>query len=107
MKLRFAHEARTGAQLSQKSIHIVRVLDYGVNPAEVPFYVMEYLAGENLSDAISVQPLSLPRFLVLTRHVCLDCSVLTKASTWRESCPIIHRDIKPSNVPTDPRLRFG
>jgi len=99
MRIRFAHEARTGAQLGQKSIHIVRVLDYGVNPAEVPFYVMEYLAGESLSDAISAQPLSLPRFLVLTRHICLALQCAHQGINLEgKLCPIIHRDIKPSNV---------
>jgi len=99
MKLRFAHEARTGAQLSQKSIHIVRVMDYGVNHADVPFYVMEYLAGESLSNAIRVQPLPLPRFLGLTRHVCLGLQCAHQGINLEgKLCPIIHRDIKPSNV---------
>jgi len=99
MKLRFAHEARTGALLGQKSIHIVRVLDYGVNQDEVPFYVMEYLEGESLSDAISIQPLSLPRFLALTHDVCLGLQCAHQGINLDgKLCPIIHRDIKPSNV---------
>lgn len=99
MKTRFAHEARTGAQLGQKSIHIVRVIDYGVNLAEVPFYVMEYLQGESLGDLIRRQPLPLPRFLALIRHVCLGLQCAHQGITVQgELGAIIHRDIKPSNI---------
>ncbi|CAA9584214.1 Serine/threonine protein kinase [uncultured Synechococcales cyanobacterium] len=99
MKVRFAHEARTGAQLGQKSIHVVRVIDYGVNQSEVPFYVMEYLQGKNLSDVLSVCPLSVPRFLVIARHVCLGLQCAHQGVNVKgKLCPIIHRDVKPSNV---------
>ncbi len=99
MKTRFAYEARTGAQLGQRSIHIARVIDYGLNPAEVPFYVMEYLQGESLGDLIARQPLSLSRFLVLIRHVCLGLQCAHQGINLEGNlCPIIHRDIKPGNV---------
>jgi len=39
---RFEKEAKTCAY-SVKSIHIVRVMDYGVIENGTPFYVMEYL----------------------------------------------------------------
>ena len=48
MKERFMREAMTCAQLGQKSIHVVRVSDYGVTEDEIPFYVMEYLKGKSL-----------------------------------------------------------
>lgn len=99
MKLRFAHEARTGAQLGQKSIHIVRVIDYGVNAEEVPFYVMEYLAGQSLSDLLPEGGLPLPQFLTLARHICLGLQCAHQGIyVDGELCPIIHRDIKPTNV---------
>jgi eukaryotic-like serine/threonine-protein kinase len=99
MKFRFAQEARAGALLGQRSFHIVRVIDYGVNHEEVPFNVMEYLQGDNLSDVLMSRPLALPRFYHLMRHVCLGLQtahdgVLIDGRT----CPIIHRDIKPSNI---------
>ncbi len=99
MKQRFAHEARTGAQLGQRSIHIVRVLDYGVHQNEVPFYVMEYMQGHNLSDLIAPSPLAVPRFLKLMRHICLglDCAH-EGIKIDGKLCRIVHRDIKPSNV---------
>ncbi len=99
MRVRFAHEARSGALLGQKSIHIVRVIDYGVNQDEVPFYVMEYLPGANLDDLITTQPLPLPRFLSLARHICLGLQCAHQGITLDGNiCPIIHRDIKPGNV---------
>ena len=57
MRARFASEAQTGAQLGQRSLHIVRVLDYGVHVNSVPFYVMEYMEGQNLSEIIIDRPL--------------------------------------------------
>ncbi|ALJ66974.1 sll1574 [Synechocystis sp. PCC 6803] len=47
MKERFEREATISALLGEKSIHIVRVRDYGLDEKEIPFYVMEYLQGEN------------------------------------------------------------
>ena len=99
MKLRFGDEARTGAQLGQRSIHIVRVLDYGVHQNEVPFYVMEFMEGKNLSDLIVPTPLSLDRFLTLMYHVGLglQCAHEGVKKDGR-LCQVVHRDIKPSNV---------
>lgn len=91
MKERFRSEARTCAQLGQKSIHIVRVMDYGVNEEEIPFYVMEYLQGQSLGEVIRNRLLPLPRFLSLARQVCLGLQCAHQES-------IIHRDIKPGNI---------
>ena len=99
MKGRFEREAKTCAQLGQRSIHIVRVTDYGVDEDGIPFYVMEYLKGENLSELISRQPLSIPRFLNLTRQICLGLQCAHAGiQIDGELCPIVHRDIKPSNI---------
>jgi eukaryotic-like serine/threonine-protein kinase len=103
MRDRFKTEARTCAQLGQKSIHVVRVMDYGVDftpdEDEVPFYVMEYLNGHSLNEVISTQNLPLPRFLGLARQICLgmQCAhqgIVVDGNVY----PIIHRDIKPSNI---------
>lgn len=99
MRNRFEREAKTCAQLGQRSIHIVRVTDYGVDEDDIPFYVMEYLKGENLSDLISRHPLSLPRFLHLTRQICLGLQCAHEGIQIEGSLyPIVHRDIKPSNI---------
>jgi serine/threonine-protein kinase len=99
MKQRFADEARTGAQLGQRSIHIVRVLDYGVHLNESPFYVMEFMEGKNLSDLILPSPLPVKRFLRLMRHICLGLQCAHNGiKIDGDLCKVIHRDIKPSNV---------
>jgi serine/threonine-protein kinase len=99
MRSRFEREAKTCAQLGQRSIHIVRVTDYGVDEDGIPFYVMEYLKGENLSDLISRQPLSIPRFLHLTHQICLGLQCAHEGIyVDGEIYPIVHRDIKPSNI---------
>ena len=91
MRDRFKSEARTCALLGQKTIHIVRVMDYGVDDDEVPFYVMEYLQGESLSDVIRARSLVLPRFLSLSRQICLGLQCAHQDG-------VIHRDIKPGNI---------
>lgn len=96
---RFKFEARTCAQLGQKSIHIVRVTDYGINEDDVPFYVMEFLQGLSLSEIISTETLLLPRFLSLARQICLGLQCAHQGILMEgQLCPIIHRDIKPSNI---------
>lgn len=99
MRDRFRSEARTCALLSTKSMHIVRVMDYGVDEQSVPFYVMEYLQGLSLSEVIATQNVPLPRFLTLARQICqgLQCAH-QGISVGDALCPIIHRDIKPSNI---------
>ncbi len=99
MRDRFEKEATISALLGEKSNHVVRVKDYGVDENNIPFYVMEYLSGESLSDIIRYQPLTLPRFLTLTRHICLGLESAHQGISFSgELCQIIHRDIKPSNI---------
>lgn len=107
MRTRFFREAMTCAQLGQKSMHVVRVTDYGVNEDDIPYYVMEYLKGENIGRLVHKKPLPVPRFLGLVRQILLGLrtahhGILVKG----ERVPIIHRDIKPSNilVTSDPSM---
>ena len=99
MRDRFEREATISALLGEKSIHVVRVKDYGVDEHNAPFYVMEFLAGESINDLISYQPMQLKRFLTLARHVCLGLESAHQGIFFNgELCRIIHRDIKPSNI---------
>lgn len=108
MRDRFKSEARTCAQLGQKSIHIVRVTDYGVNEDEIPFYVMEYLQGQSLNEMINHQVLQLPKFLSLSRQICLGLQCAHQGILVDgQLCPIIHRDIKPSNILVSPDAMLG
>ena len=99
MRERFEREATISALLGEKSIHVVRVKDYGVDQNNIPFYVMEFLSGESFNEVIRYQPLTLPRFLTLIRHVCLGLESAYQGINFNgELCRIIHRDIKPSNI---------
>ncbi|MBY5284821.1 serine/threonine-protein kinase [Anabaena sp. PCC 7938] len=96
---RFEREAKTCALLGQKSLHIVRVMDYGVDENNTPYYVMEYLQGKSLSDVIRDQNLSLSRFLSMSRQICLGLQCAHNGIPVDGSIySIIHRDIKPSNM---------
>lgn len=99
MRDRFEREATICALLGEKSIHIVRVRDYGIDDTEIPFYVMEFLKGDGLSELIKPKPLPLARFLTLGRQICLGLQCAHEGIfIENELCPIIHRDIKPSNI---------
>jgi serine/threonine-protein kinase len=99
MRERFEREATISALLGEKSMHIVKVRDYGVDEKEVPFYVMEYLQGQSMSEIIKFYPLSLSRFFHFIRQICYSLECAHKGIIFQgEMCPIIHRDIKPSNI---------
>ncbi|MCW5317290.1 protein kinase [Nostoc sp. KVJ3] len=96
MQQDFAREALMSAALSQKSLHIVRAYDYGVNEKGKPYYVMEYLCGKSLKDLI---PLSLSMFLTLSRQICLGLQCAHQGiNVDGKICPLVHRDIKPANI---------
>ncbi|MGI0483646.1 serine/threonine protein kinase [Geminocystis sp. CENA526] len=99
MRSRFETEAKISALLGEQSQHIVKVKDYGIGNDQVPFYVMEYMEGEDLDQLVKKKSLSVAKFLYLTRQICLglECAhngILVNG----ELAPIIHRDIKPSNI---------
>jgi len=99
MRDRFEREATICALLAEKSIHIVRVKDYGVDDRDIPYYVMEFLEGESLSDAIKTEPLPIGRFLSIVRQICLGLECAHRGIIFKqEPSQIIHRDIKPSNI---------
>jgi len=96
---RFEREAKTCALLGQKSIHIVRVMDYGLDENNTPFYVMEYLQGQSLSQIIRQHHLSLPRFFSMVRQISMGLQYAHDGIPVDGAIyPIIHRDIKPSNM---------
>ena len=99
MRKRFFREAEICAKLGEKSIHIVRVRDFGVDEHEVPFYVMELLKGDSLSDFVKMGSINVSRFVTLIRQICLGLKAAHDGIVYKgHLCSIIHRDIKPSNI---------
>src|SRR6185369_640473 len=71
--------------------NIARVLDAGATEAGRPFFVMELVMGQKLSDYCKRQQLSVPQRLQLFIPVC-------RAVQHAHQKGIIHRDLKPSNI---------
>jgi eukaryotic-like serine/threonine-protein kinase len=88
---RFQREARLAASL--RSIHVVQVLDDGVDAAtDVPFIVMELLDGESLAERLlRVRRLRPP---VVAQVVTQIARALGRA----HDAGLIHRDLKPDNI---------
>src|SRR5246127_4237172 len=71
--------------------NIAKVLDAGATEAGRPYFVMELVAGPNLTDYCNQKRLSTNQRLELFVQVC-------DAIQHAHQKGIIHRDIKPSNV---------
>ncbi len=88
---RFQREARAAGSIDTQ--HITQVLDAGVErDSQLPFLVMEYLNGEDLSALIKrLGPLAPELALRVVAQACLG---LQKA----HEAHVVHRDIKPANL---------
>jgi serine/threonine protein kinase len=92
---RFRREAQAAAKL--KNEHVVRVFDVGVHGNSLPYLVMEYLEGGDLSGMIrNVGALGAEQAADVLIQACSAVSAAHRAG-------IIHRDLKPSNLFCVPR----
>src|SRR5262249_34890757 len=82
-------EARLLAELRHPAI--VRYESHGVTPAGEPYLVMEWLAGETLSERLFRGTLSVEEAVVLGRRV-------AEAPSAAHERGVLHRDIKPDNL---------
>ncbi|HTU58992.1 MAG TPA: serine/threonine-protein kinase, partial [Polyangiales bacterium] len=87
---RFRREARAVA--SMRSEHICRVLDVGTLADGIPFMIMEYLDGCDLSQELERRE-RLP-YREAVAYVLQACEALSEA----HNAGIIHRDLKPANL---------
>jgi serine/threonine-protein kinase len=88
---RFQREARAAGAIDTQ--HITQVLDAGVDrDSSLPFLVMEYLAGADLSALLKRLGKLAPDLAL--RIVAQACLGLQKA----HDAGVVHRDIKPANL---------
>ncbi|MBW2109421.1 MAG: serine/threonine protein kinase, partial [Deltaproteobacteria bacterium] len=89
---RFNRESQIIARLNHPNI--IHVIDRGVTSRGMPYFVMEYIEGRDLAQAIKSGDLDVNRKLDLMIQVC-------KALSYAHKNSVIHRDIKPGNVLID------
>ncbi len=89
---RFRDERRILAALEHP--HIVRWLDAGNTEEGLPYFVMEYLAGQPITTFARARALSIRARVHLVHDVCA-------AIQHAHQNLVIHRDIKPSNILVD------
>ncbi len=86
---RFRQERQILARLDHPNI--AALLDGGVSPSGMPYFVMEYVDGEPIDVAARTRRLSLQARLDLFRSVC-------GAVQYAHEQLIVHRDLKPANI---------
>jgi serine/threonine-protein kinase len=87
---RFYREARAVRKL--RSPHAVRVMDAAVTPEGVPYMVMEFLVGRDLSAELEKNgPLPI---VEAVGYIIQACVAIREAHHRR----IVHRDLKPDNL---------
>ncbi|MBK8465910.1 MAG: protein kinase [Chloracidobacterium sp.] len=86
---RFRRERQILASLNHPNI--ARLLDGGVSENGEPFFVMEYVEGEPITDFSKHEAISLDEKLQLFLHAC-------SAVGYAHRNLVVHRDIKPGNI---------
>lgn len=90
---RFRRERQILATLDHSCI--ARLFDGGTTPDGVPYFVMEFVAGEPITEYCRSRRLPLNEKLKLFRQVC-------SAVQHAHQKLVIHRDLKPSNIMVTP-----
>ena len=86
---RFFNEARAIHTIGHENI--VEILDFGQTSDGQPYFIMEYLTGESLSDAIGRGAMVPELVEAISVQMC-------RALSAAHSKGIVHRDLKPHNV---------
>jgi serine/threonine-protein kinase len=87
---RFLTERRVLARFDHP--HIARLLDAGIVPPATPYFVMEYVDGEEVTSY--AERVDLDTRLRLFEDVC-------SAVAYAHQHLVVHRDLKPSNIMVD------
>ena len=86
---RFEQERQALAVMNHP--HVAKVLDGGLTPQGRPYFAMEFVKGEPLTDYCDRQRLTIKQRLALFTQVC-------DAVQHAHTKGIIHRDLKPGNI---------
>jgi tetratricopeptide (TPR) repeat protein len=86
---RFEREAESASRLTHPNI--ITVTDFGHTAEGSLFLVMEFLAGQSLSDAIAAGPMSPTRALTIVRQI-------LRGLEHAHAAGVVHRDLKPENI---------
>ncbi len=86
---RFFNEARAIHMIAHENI--VEILDFGQTADGQPYFIMEYLEGESLSEAVGRGPMPVDKVEAIGVQMC-------RALAAAHAKGIVHRDLKPHNV---------
>ncbi|HXT96760.1 MAG TPA: serine/threonine-protein kinase [Polyangia bacterium] len=86
---RFFNEARAIHMIAHENI--VEILDFGQTTDGQPYFIMEYLEGESLSEVVGRGAMSPDQVTVIGGQMC-------RALGAAHAKGIVHRDLKPHNV---------
>lgn len=89
---RFRREARAPAKIASEHVARVTDADTAADLEDAPFYVMEYLRGEDLDRVLSTKgPIEPP---LVVEYLAQAARALDKA----HAIGVVHRDLKPENL---------
>jgi serine/threonine-protein kinase len=86
---RFQQERQILAGLDHP--HIARFLDGGVSVDGLPYFAMELVEGQPITDFVRSRKSGLQERIQLFRKVCA-------AVSFAHQCLVVHRDLKPGNI---------
>jgi serine/threonine protein kinase len=86
---RFFTEARAIHMIGHPNI--VEILDFGATPDGQPYFIMEYLTGEALSERVARGPMPGDEVGPIADQMC-------RALAAAHAKGIVHRDLKPHNI---------
>ncbi|MEM1133745.1 MAG: serine/threonine-protein kinase [Pseudomonadota bacterium] len=89
MRHRFAQEQQALARLSHPNI--AQIHEVGTTDDDVPYFVMEYVDGERITQFCDERLYSIKQRLALFKQVCL-------AVNYAHQKRLLHLDLKPSNI---------